>query len=336
MKRNNQQNSDPYENILGEPIGLKELKQEKSPKKKKKTIRKILLVIAAIVAILLIYFNHLFSKTQKADISNNKTDLGITRNSTFGITNIVLYGLDSEDDIGSRSDTIMIITIDNIHGKTKLSSIIRDSYVNIPGYGMDKINHAYSYGGPQLALQTLNSNFNLDIKYFTTVNFESMPKVIDCLGGIDLELMPEEAKEIPKMEGNPKGTYHLTGSQALAFSRIRKIDSDFERSRRQRDVMSQIIKKLFSQNLLDYPEVMSSIMPLVTTNLPSYKILELGTTMLIRQTKTTEQARFPLLSLSGGQNINGIYYYVFDIEKNKEIINNYIYNNIPLPEEEKN
>lgn len=338
LKRNNQHNDDLYDNILGEPIDPKELKQKnkntKPTKKKKKIIRKLLLLIAVVVTMLLIYFNHLFSKTQKADISADKTDLGITRNSTFGINNIVLYGLDSEDGIGSRSDTIMIIIIDNLKGKIKLLSIIRDSYVDILGYGMDKINHAYSYGGPQLALQTLNSNFNLDIKYFATVNFESMPKIIDYLGGIELELTAAEADEIPGLEVNPQGSYRLTGSQALAFSRIRKIDSDFERSRRQRDVMSQIIKKLFSQNPLDYPQVMSNIMPLITTNISSYKILELGTTTVLRQTKTTEQARFPLPSLSGEQNINGVYYYVFNIEKNKEIINNYIYNNIPLPEEE--
>ena len=350
MRRSNNKNENDtyqYDNVLGEPIDQKELKksskrrsnrsnQEQKPKRKKKKgfLKKLVFILLALVAIFLIYFNYIFSKTQKASLQTDNEALGITRNSTFGITNLVFYGLDSEEGIGSRSDTIMIITIDNRNGKIKLSSIVRDSYVDIPGYGMDKINHAYAYGGPQLALATLNSNFNLDVRYFATVNFESMPKIIDALGGLDLYLTAAEANEIPGLEGKPDGIYHLTGPQALDFSRIRKIDTDFERSRRQRDVMTGIIDKIFSQTPLSYPKVMNEIMPLVTTNLPSYKILGLGTTMLLRQTKHIEQARFPLASLSNGENIDGVYYYVFDIEENKKILDSYIYNDIPLPIDE--
>ena len=107
MRRNKQNKYDPelYENVLGEPIeetNKKRNKRNKNSKKKKGLIKTILIILLTLLAILAIYFNYLFSKTQKGDISTNKSDLGITRNSTFGITNIVLYGLDSEDGAGSR------------------------------------------------------------------------------------------------------------------------------------------------------------------------------------------------------------------------------------------
>ena len=135
------------------------------------------------------------------------------------IINIALFGIDSEDGVAGRSDAIMVATIDPIHNKLKLTSIMRDSYVNIPDKGMDKINHAYAFGGPQLAIKTINENFGLDIADYMSVNFTSLPVIIDILGGVEINITDEEVPHIPGVTS--AGTYTLNGDQALSYSRIR-------------------------------------------------------------------------------------------------------------------
>lgn len=277
------------------------------------------------------YTQILLNSMPKINISTNNEDLGIVEdeksyyNQVNGITNIVFYGIDSFDGKTGRSDAIMIVTIDENTKKIKLTSIPRDSYVNIPGRGMDKINHAYSFGGPQLALKTLNSNFGLDIKYFATVDFSSLPKIIDSIGGIALTVTTSEAGtgEIPGI--STAGTYNMTGKQALGFSRIRKVDSDFERGRRQRDVIQAIMNKMFTKSLASYPGTLSNVLPLISTNMSSGEMLALSTDVVTKNIKTFEQARYPLEDMGKGQLINKIYYYVFDIEATKDLIGKYIY-----------
>jgi len=154
-----------------------------------------------------------------------------------------LLGIDAEDGQAGRSDSIIILTIDTLHSKVKLTSIMRDSYVNIPGRGMDKINHAYAFGGPELSLRTINENFNLNIKEFASLDFTTLPRVIDTVGGIELTLTPEEVNVVN--QGSPamakkigtttsaligSGKLKLDGTQALTYARIRKIDNDYERT----------------------------------------------------------------------------------------------------------
>ena len=113
------------------------------------------------------------------------------------ITNIALFGLDAREneDVG-RSDALMILTIDQRHGKLKITSILRDSEVNIDGYGSDKITHAYAYGGPELAIKTLNQNYNLDIEDYVTVNFIQMAEIVDAFGGVEINVTDDEMTEI--------------------------------------------------------------------------------------------------------------------------------------------
>jgi len=200
---------------------------------------------------------------------------------------------------------------------------MRDSYVNIPDKGMDKINHAYAFGGPELALRTLNSNFHLDIRNYATVNFTTLPKVIDVLGGISITVTGEEASKISGISS--AGTYNLTGAQALDYTRIRKIDSDFARAGRQRTVIEAIIKKMLKSSVTSYPGILSKVLPLVTTNLNSNDILGLAASVVTNGIKTIEQNRFPEESISSGQTIKGIYYYVFNREQTIHNMGKYIY-----------
>ena len=100
-----------------------------------------------------------------------------------GIRNIAVFGVDRRGgNANTRSDVIMIVTLDNQHKKVKATSLLRDSYVSVEGYGKTKLTHAYSYGGPELAIKTINSNFNMNIRDFVTVDFDSMAKIVDAVG----------------------------------------------------------------------------------------------------------------------------------------------------------
>ena len=298
------------------------------------------------------YVQNLLNSTQKEEISQNEDELGIgDKDFEFdyyevyipddpdgedlegdlpfyfedveGITNIALFGIDAPLGQRGRSDAIMLITIDRNSKKIKLTSIIRDSYVNIPGRGMDKINHAYAFGGPELAIRTINSNFHLDIKNFATVNFTTLPKIIDIVGGVSITVTGSEASQIPGISS--AGTYNLTGDQALAYSRIRKIDSDFARAERQRTVMEAAIKKMLNQPISSYPSVLSNILPLVTTNMNANDILSISGSVVTNGIRTVEQHRFPEDPYSSGQMIQGVYYYVFNRDRAVHSIGRYIY-----------
>lgn len=256
--------------------------------------------------------------------NDKASEMPVINRNVSGITNIALYGVDAPEGMFGRSDTIMILTIDTVHDKIKLTSIVRDSYVYIPGKGMDKITHAYAYGGAQLALRTLNANFQLGIKDFITVNFTTLPKIIDILGGVPIKVTSAEASRVSGLKGG--GTYTLSGKQALEFSRIRAIDNDFERSRRQRDIMNAVFSKMLSTSPTSYPRILSQIFPLLKTSMSSGSMIRLAGTVASNGISRVEQMRFPQASLSSGQTINSRYYYVFNRSQTLYNINNYIFN----------
>ena len=162
-------------------------------------------------------------------------------------------------------DSIMIATLDKEHGKIKLTSLLRDLYVEIPGRGMDKLNHAYAYGGPELTIKTINHNFNMNIRDFATVDFDSFEKIIDILGGIEIDIQPNEVRHVP---GSKAGKQVLDGKQALAYSRIRKVGTDYARTERQRTLMEGLIKKGMSAGITKYPGLLNAVLPMLIQVLP--------------------------------------------------------------------
>ncbi|ETI90260.1 MAG: Transcriptional regulator, LytR family [Clostridium butyricum DORA_1] len=256
------------------------------------------------------------------------------------IKNIALLGIDSGDDNVGRSDCILIATIDTEHNKIKLSSIIRDSYVTIPSKNKkDKINHAYAFGGPELTLETLNLNFNLNISQFISVNFASFPKIIDKIGGITIDIKEDELKYInnyindlnahnntSSSDITQTGPQIVDGTQALAYARIRYTDGgDFERSHRQRIVVDEVFKKLKELPILKYPDALDSLLPLVDTNLSSSEILSLCLDLTSFDNFNIIEERFPKDEDAEGKSINGIYYYVFDEDATITKIHDFIY-----------
>ena len=240
-----------------------------------------------------------------------------------------------------RSDSIMIATIDPVHNKLKLTSIMRDSYVSIDGHGQDKINHAYAFGGPQLAIKTLNENFGLNIENFVSVNFSSLPTIINILGGIDIEITNDELQyinsyidDINSKDGtsSPHITYpgvqHLDGTQALAYSRIRYTSGgDYKRTERQRNVIEALFSKLSSTSITSYNSLLNEVLPYVETNLSATDMISLGTTVL-GIGNNLEQERFPRDGYAEGTMIDGVYYLTFDKEATVMQMRDYIFNDV--------
>lgn len=300
----------------------------------KKAFLFIILLLFVIFIILGFTINNYLNKINKVPI--DKSDLNIKEDleekkinivKNKDIKSIALFGIDEPEGNAGRSDCIMILTIDNIHDKLKLMSIIRDSYVVIPTKNkMDKINHAYAFGGPQLALKTLNENFDLNLNQFVSVNFSSLPKIIDNIGGISLNITNDELKYINyyinglnniNNTNSPNiissGVQTVDGNQALAYCRIRYTSGgDFERSQRHRTVISQILEKCKTIPASQYSSLLNESLPLVHTNLGSSEILSILLELSSSKDNPLLQDRFPRDEDGKGESINRIYYYVFN------------------------
>ena len=323
---------------------------EKNKKKKKSLAFKIFITIISILLVIILAAVGVFYATlNKMDnVEINKDNLAVTPKEELEvydnykkIKNIALFGIDSADGIG-RSDSTMIATIDPVHDKLKITSIMRDSYVNIDGYGYDKLNHAYAFGGPELSIKTINQTFGLNIENFVAVDFASLPVIIDILGGIQLDITNEEitceininnyidgineslGTNTPHIYSS--GLQTVNGVQALAYSRIRYASGgDYERTHRQRIVLEQLFEKVLNISPTHYASFINQILPYVQTNLAASDILSLATKVVTMGGGTLEQDRFPRDGYCWGENINGIYYLGFDESTTKQQMMDYIF-----------
>lgn len=329
-----------------------------------KTILSWALVIIFILGISFVYYiNKYLNNVTITPLPKTNTELGInsdmqendTAESEFtqderkrdnNILNIALFGIDSRNlkvDI-PHSDCIIVATIDNKHDKIKLSSIMRDTYVEINGHGKTKITEAYFYGGPKLAIRTLNENFDLDIKDYVTVDFVGLSKIIDNLGGIDVNIKSYEVKEINKWIAElaelqhfkynhiyRAGVQKLNGIQAVAYCRIRQVgDGDFERTNRQRIVLGEILNKVKNTQITRYPYLASELLPYVETSISKTNIIALGGRIMISNISDIEQQRFPVDGYCKGKVINKVWYLIPepDLKTLSDQIQRYIYDDI--------
>lgn len=310
-------------------------------KRKKMTNRSVffisLLVSIAVFATSGFYILNWLEKSgfnkDRIDITQDDDELGISdENEGFNnneTLNIALFGLDESDDgsDSSRSDSIMIASIDKRHKKIKLTSVMRDTYVEIENIGMDKIGHAYVFGGPELAIKTLNQNFNMDIRDFVSIDFNGFEKIIDKIGGVEIDVKPNE---VPYSKVSEPGLQTLNGKQALAYSRIRKTgNGDYERTERQRRVMEKMLNKVMDLSVTKYPGLLTETLPYVETSFTKMEILNLGTKVVASGIKDIEQYRIPVDEHLDHQIINGIFYMIpRDINDNIILLKKFIYEDI--------
>ena len=283
----------------------KKIKKQK-PKKKMNIFVKILLTLLILIVVLpyvmmialggvaLVGYIYLKNKLGKIDYVDLKsTEITINHGvdeSLATYRNIALLGIDARSDTfgtGNRSDCIMILSLNEKTKDVKIASVYRDTYLNIDGHGLDKVTHAYSYGGPKLALNTLNKNLDLNITEFVAINFDTVRVVVDSIGGVEIPIDSQEVKYINgyinslnKQFGTSSanittpGTYKLDGVQALAYSRIRYTDGgDYKRTERMRDVFMAVFKKAKTMNISELNNLANTILPHVSTNISENEIM---------------------------------------------------------------
>lgn len=283
----------------------------------------LLVIILAVVAVAGFRFSlkSAFSKIEKYPLDKSNVTATEADANMKDYQNIALFGVDSQDnkikDQGSRTDCIIIASINNSSKKVKLMSIYRDTYVSIDGE-YDKINAAYSYGGPELALRTINRNLDLNITDFATVNFKALADAVDILGGIPLTINSEKELEnlnayIGNMNhingGNSKkfdkvGTYTFDGNQAVAYSRIRYMEGgDHARANHQRLVLEGIMNAAKKQPL-KLGKLISTVLPQCKTSLSNNDLTKL--TLSMARCEIEDSQAYPFQSED--ERYNGIYY----------------------------
>jgi LCP family protein required for cell wall assembly len=218
------------------------------------------------------------------------------------VINIALFGLDNRDeDTDGHSDAIIILSVDRVHNKIKMTSIARDTLVKVDGYwskgNLTKVTHAFSYGakkkgesGPGMAVKTLNQNFGMNINRYMYVNFQGFAQIIDFLGGITIDVKQKELNELNnRMKYTEQqcgvkitrvkqaGVQRLDGWQALVYSRIRKMDSDIARGNRQKDVLEATFNEVKAMPVTKFPSLIAQGLQMCHTNLTSSEILSMAT-----------------------------------------------------------
>lgn len=241
------------------------------------------------------------------------------------IKNILLLGIDKDE---NASDAIMILSIDENNKSAKLTSIMRDTYAYFGEGKLPKINYAYHYGGVKLSISKINELFNLDIQKYAKVDFEGFIKIVDRLGGYSANITEAERKEINYKLGyeglKKSGNVTLNGAQTAAYARIRRIDNDFKRTERQRVIMFDILKKLKSQPISEYPSLISELSSNVETNLSTLECLDLAKYLIQAGNGDLKEFRIPMDG-TWADSMEGGYHLDWDKETNLNGVHNFIY-----------
>jgi LCP family protein required for cell wall assembly len=309
-------------------------------KKKKKKRRKWIFVLEFLVLLILavgIGGAVLMMRMDHVSLKEIVVNSGISKT---GYRNIALFGVDSrsgELESGTNSDTIMICSINNKTGEIKLVSVYRDTYLDLSNGTYSKANASYAIGGAEQAISMLNKNLDLDITDFVTVNFESIIKMVDKIGGIEMDITEEERGwlngylvETSEVTGESYTTLEeagyqtLTGIQAMAFCRIRYTTGwDYKRTERQREVLTKIFQKAQSQGVATLLSIANDMLPYISTSLSTTDILSLVAGL--GKYSIGETAGFPFekqaADISAGdvvvpvnlaQNVTELHEYLFD------------------------
>ncbi len=279
-----------------------------------------------LLALMLIMLAGLYLLSRLDSIENHEltsiTTKEVHDDNMSDYTTIAIYGVDSRaNDLkeNTRSDSIILATINKKTHEVSLTSVFRDTYVHIADHGLTKINHAYAFGGPDLAVNTLNENFDLNIEDFITVNFSALTNVIDDLGGITLNIKKGErkwvnayARDVAKINGKEftkiekPGVQTVTGVQATGYCRVRYTSGgDFTRAKRQRAVLEAIVAKAKKTNPITLLQVMNDMLPQIYTSCSTGDLLNLAKYLPFY--KISSQKGFPY-NLDCHRGPDGIYY----------------------------
>ena len=257
-----------------------------------------------------------------------------------GVYNLLLLGIDNPGSaITGRSDTMLLASLNARTGTLKLISFMRDTYVAIPHHGHNKLNAACSYGGAQLVMDTIEYNYNVKIDHYMLVGFDMFETIIDSVGGIDVEVTEKEAQFMratarATREIQSGESVHMNGAQALVYCRIRKLDSDFMRTYRQRKVITALIKKAKTSNPMTLKKLADTVLPMVQTDMSPMELTKLvfGAPKYIGYDVKSE--RVPHENTWKSQTKRGQSVIVTDFDANIQFLKSYLYSVDPVEDEE--
>lgn len=320
--------------------------RKKNGKEKKKPMskwKKVLLIILVVVLALLAWWYIMVVNVYQKMNYEKSDDIIEGAMKEDGVINVLLIGNDSrENGEDGRSDAMILVSISEKTKKIYMTSLLRDMYVEIPGHDGNRLNAAYSYGGPALLCETIEQNFDIEINRYAIVNFQAFASLVDAVGGVDLELTNEEVqwvnaylneynllenREITTdyLDTSLSGVIHLNGPQALAYCRNRYIGTDFGRTQRQRNVLSAIAKKLPLAMATNSSEVIEGLFPNLTTNIKQTEVYRLSLNAAKYLTYDMEQMAIPADGTYSNATIRKMMVLQVDFEANKKIIKEKIY-----------
>lgn len=319
----------------------------KAPQKKKSKKKKF--PIAKLIAALLVFViavtgiaggSTLMSVMNKVNYHDKKDNKYVDASALYkdgNVKNILLLGVDARSGQSgeeTRSDTMMLVTIDKNTNSIKLTSFLRDTWVYVPTLGYEqRLNAACSSGGYQGVVDAIEYNFGIDIDGYAVVDFEMFKVLVDSIGGVEVDVTKAEANEVtnhPKVYGDvvlESGKYKLTGEQALAYCRIRKIDTDFVRTERQRTVMSAILSDVKSASPIKLVNMAKNSAQYIETDLTKSEITSLAVSALSCLKGDMNQEKVPFDDTWSYATIQGNSVISINLEENKQLLKEYIYEN---------
>lgn len=317
--------------------------KKKNGKKKKSRGKKVLTVLAVLLVLFgAVWYLAIGSIYGKMRYNRLETLAGEPLKEN-GVVNILLIGSDSrtEGDDG-RSDAMILLSVSSKTRTIHMTSLLRDMYVDIPGRNGNRLNAAYSFGGPELLLETVKQNLGIEVNRYAVVNFQAFANLVDAVNGVDLELTNEEVKwvnaylnEYNELRGMPmetdyldtslSGMIHLNGAQSLAYSRNRFIGTDFGRTERQRKVLSAVMKKLPAALVTNPNGLINGLFPNLTTNLTQTECLRLSLMGGKLLTYDIVQESIPLEGTYSSVTIRGMDVLQVDFDRNRAYLQEQLY-----------
>jgi LCP family protein required for cell wall assembly len=308
------------------------MRSEKHQKRKKRKWTTVLLVFLILIgaSIGYAYFQYKQGVSQSLKKVNKENNQEVYtfegKKDQYGETNILLLGSDARGKEKSRADTIMIVHYNEDKGTFKLTSIMRDSFVLIPGYGKHKINSAFARGGPELMRQTIKENFDIDLQYYAIVDFQGFVQLIDEAfpNGVEINV-EKKMSEYIDVTLEP-GLQRLDGTHLLAYVRFRHdAIGDFGRVKRQQQVVKAVGEQLTSlQTIPKLPKLIGVMTPFVNTNMNTSTILFMAKEYLTKK-ESVETLRIPIDNSFTEPRIKGEGEVLdLDLEKNREALHQFI------------
>lgn len=260
-----------------------------------------------------------------------------------GWQNILLMGGDSRDmNAYGLTDSIMILSINRDEALVKMTSVMRDTWVNIPGHGSQKINAAQNYGGPELAVQTVNENFGTDIEDYVLVNMEDLMQIVDLMGGVVVDVSENERKVANdyineydrwtntvgytgERQITETGVIRLNGLQAMGYCRDRYTGSDFDRVMRQQEVLISLATEAQEMEVEDLLNVAGQIADIVNTSLDKEELEDLATAFMVMEVEDVQQYRIPADGAFQSGTFSGTWMIKPDLAKNQQLLHQFIY-----------